>query len=221
MSFWSQILLQERNSPTIQLLSLFHDYSLSIILIIVRFVFGVRFFIIINRIISRSPIVTLVEVIWTILPIIVLIFLAIPSLQILYYIEETDPYLTLKVIGNQWYWNYEFIDIDLEFDSYMIPTPDTGEFRLLDVDHRVILPINKEIRTLIRASDVLHCWTLPSVGVKADAVPGRLNQVFFNLIRPRIIYGQCSEICGANHRFIPITVESIHSSFFLNWINLF
>lgn len=180
---------------------------------------GIRLFIIFNKIISRSPIVTILEVIWTVLPIIILIFLAIPSLQILYYIEETDPFLTLKVIGNQWYWNYELADFNLDFDSYIISQATEGDFRLLDVDHRVVLPVSKEIRTLISAADVLHCWTLPRVGVKADAVPGRLNQVFFNILRPRVIYGQCSEICGANHRFIPITVECLSTHYFIDWLN--
>lgn len=219
MSLWSQLLLQERNSLTIQLLSLFHDYSLAIITIILTFVTIVSIFIIINKLISYSPIITLVEVIWTIIPIIILIILVIPSLQILYYIEENDPFLTLKVTGHQWYWRYEIIDIRLEFDSYIIPNPLSGEFRLLEVDHRVILPINKDIRVLITAADVLHCWALPRIRIKADAVPGRLNQIFMNIIRPSLIYGQCSEICGANHRFIPITVETIRTKIFLSWIN--
>lgn len=219
MASWSQLLLQESNRLSIQLLSLFHDYSLAIILFILFFVTGISIFIIINKLISDSPIVTLVEIVWTIIPIIILIILVIPSLQILYYIEENDPFLTLKVTGHQWYWRYEVIDIDLEFDSYMIPTPLTGEFRLLEVDHRVILPTKKDIRVLITAADVLHCWALPRIGVKADAVPGRLNQVFFNVIRQRVLYGQCSEICGANHRFIPITLEIIRTNRFLSWIN--
>lgn len=219
MSLWSQVLLQERNRLTIQLLSLFHDYSLAIIVMIVSFVTGVSIFIISNKLISDSPIVTIVEVIWTIMPIVILILLAIPSLQILYYMEENDPFLTLKVIGHQWYWRYDLLDLDLEFDSYIVPNPITGEFRLLEVDHRVVLPNNKDIRALISAADVLHCWALPRLGIKADAVPGRLNQVFINIIRPRLIYGQCSEICGANHRFIPITVEAINTKTFLTWIN--
>lgn len=160
------------------------------------------------------------EIIWTIVPIFILLFLVLPSLQILYYIEETDPYLTLKVTGHQWYWNYELIDFDLNFDSYLIPSPLIGEFRLLDVDHRVILPTLKDTRVLVGAADVLHCWTIPSLGVKIDAVPGRLNQTFLNVLRPRIIFGQCSEICGANHRFIPITVEAIRTKKFLDWINI-
>jgi len=219
MSLWSQILIQERFRSCIELLSLFHDYSLGIIRIILSFVTGIAFSIISNNLISNSPIVTIVEVIWTIIPIFILIFLAIPSLQILYFIEENDPYITLKITGNQWYWSYEIIDLNLEFDSYIINRTNTGEFRLLDVDHRVILPVNKDIRGLITAADVLHCWALPRASVKADAVPGRLNQVSFSILRSSILYGQCSEICGANHSFIPICVESLTNKNFLNWCN--
>lgn len=203
-----------------ELLSSFHDYSLAIIVIILTFVTGVSVSLMYNSIISDSVIITIVEVIWTIIPVVILVFLVVPSLQILYYMEENDPFLTLKVIGNQWYWRYEIIDLDIEFDSYIINNIKTGEYRLLDVDHRVVLPINKDIRALIRAADVLHCWSLPSLGVKADAVPGRLNQVYFNIIRSRVIYGQCSEICGANHRFIPISVERIRAPKFLDWCNI-
>lgn len=219
MPIWSQLLIQERNSLVIQLLSLFHDYALAVIIIILIFVTGVSIFIITNKIISDSPIMTIVEVIWTVIPIVILAFIAIPSLQILYFREENDPFLTLKIIGHQWYWRYEVLDIDIEFDSYIIPNSIIGEPRLLEVDHRVVLPTNKDIQGLITAADVLHSWTLPRVGVKADAVPGRLNQVAMNIIRPSIIYGQCSEICGANHRFIPITVEAINTKTFLEWIN--
>lgn len=219
MSVWSQILIQERLRPAMQLLSLFHDYSLGIILIILSFVTGVALSIIRNILLSDSAIVTIVEVIWTILPVVILLFLAIPSLQILYFIEENDPYVTLKITGHQWYWSYELMDLQIEFDSYIVNNPNRGEYRLLDVDHRVVLPVKKDIRGLITAADVLHCWSLPRVRVKADAVPGRLNQVCFNIIRTRLMYGQCSEICGANHRFIPISVEGITNNKFLEWCN--
>lgn len=219
MSVWSQLLFQERTSLTIQHLSLFHDYSLAIISFILMFVGGVSLLIITNHLISNAPIVTIVEVIWTVLPVFILAFLAIPSLQILYYIEEINPYLTLKVIGHQWYWRYEMIDLGLEFDSYILPEVSPGEYRLLDVDHRLVLPVGKNIRALITSADVLHCWALPRIGVKADAVPGRLNQMSINIMRSTIAYGQCSEICGANHRFIPIRIERISINKFLTWCN--
>ncbi len=223
MSLWAQILFQERNSSIIQVLSLFHDYSLILIVIILVFVTGISFSILRNKFISDSVIITIVEVVWTIVPILILLMLVVPSLQILYYIEERDPYLTLKTTGHQWYWEYNLADLDINFESFMNSTLEnlwTGEYRLLEVDQPMVLPTQKNIRVLITASDVLHCWTVPRLGVKADAVPGRLNQVYFNIIRPRLLYGQCSEICGANHRFMPINIEAISTSKFLNWCRI-
>ena len=201
--------MQESVSPTIELLSLFHDYSLAIISIILVFVGILTLSIVFNSFTSDSGITTMIEVVWTVIPIIILVFLAIPSLKILYLIDDNEPYVTLKIIGRQWYWTYEIMDLELEFDSYMINSPSTGEFRLLDVDHRVVLPVQKNIRGLVTGADVIHSWALPAAGVKSDAVPGRLNQVNFNIMRSRILYGQCSEICGANHSFMPIVVEGV------------
>ena len=172
----------------------------------------------------------IIESIWTIIPAIILIQIAIPSLLLLYILDESiDSSLTLKVIGHQWYWRYEYSDMWsirnntlLEFDSYMIPTNEleANIFRLLDVDNRTIIPYNIHVRILISSADVLHSWTVPSLGVKADAIPGRLNQVKFISQRPGIFFGQCSEICGANHRFIPIVIEIININAFLNWITI-
>jgi len=204
-----------------ELLSLFHDYSLAIITIILIFVGGMTLSLVSNSLLSDKLIVTIVELIWTVVPMVILVCLAIPSLKILYFMEENTPFLTLKVTGHQWYWRYELVDLDLEFDSYLVRGSVEGEFRLLDTDHRVVLPANKNIRSLITAADVLHCWTLPSIGVKADAVPGRLNQLNFNALRPRLSYGQCSEICGANHSFMPITVERVGAKYFTSWASLY
>jgi cytochrome c oxidase subunit 2 len=169
----------------------------------------------------------MIERVWTIIPAIVLIQIAIPSLLLLYMLDESvDSALTVKVIGHQWYWRYEYTDFwsvsnsaQLEFDSYMVPRnelePDM--FRLLDVDNRTVIPFNVHVRILISSADVLHAWTVPALGVKADAVPGRLNQVKFIAQRPGLFYGQCSEICGANHRFMPIVIESVSSEAFLKW----
>lgn len=164
-----------------------------------------------------------IEFIWTIIPAVILIFIALPSLHLLYLIDEINkPLITLKRIGHQWYWRYEYSDFNkIEFDSYMKPINDlnNNEFRLLDVDNRVILPINTQIRVLVTAADVLHSWALPSLGIKIDATPGRLNQGRLKIKRRGLIYGQCSEICGANHRFIPIVIESVPINNFLKWIN--
>lgn len=124
-------------------------------------------------------------------------------------------------MGHQWYWSYEYSDFNnIEFDAYIIPSNEIEEniFRLLDVDNRTVVPVNSQIRTLITAADVLHSWTIPRIGVKADAVPGRLNQVNFYASRPGVFFGQCSEICGANHRFIPIVIERVPAKIFVRWV---
>lgn len=153
------------------------------------------------------------------LPAITLVFIALPSLRLLYLLDEVgSPGLTLKTVGHQWYWSYEYSDFrDLEFDSYMVPTTDLplNGFRLLDVDNRVVLPFTTQVRLLVRAADVIHSWTIPTLGVKVDGVPGRLNQTSFLMSRPGLFYGQCSEICGANHSFMPIVVESVTLSGFI------
>lgn len=135
-----------------------------------------------------------------------------------------NPTITIKTIGHQWYWSYEYSDfINIEFDAYMIPSNERTEkrFRLLDVDNRTIVPAGSQVRTLITAADVLHSWTIPRIGIKADATPGRLNQVNFYPTRPGIYFGQCSEICGANHRFIPIVLERLPPKYFIKWIKTF
>ena len=158
---------------------------------------------------------TLLEFIWTLFPITILTLIAVPSFILLYSMDEiVEPSITLKIIGHQWYWEYDYINLlgdTKNFESWMIPTDDLefGELRLLEVDKAPILPIKTHIRLLITSADVLHCWTIPSIGVKIDAVPGRLNQgtIFFHTTG--IHYGQCSEICGVNHGFMPIKIVSI------------
>lgn len=163
-----------------------------------------------------------IEIVWTIVPSIILVFIAVPSFTLLYSIDEiVNPDLTFKVIGHQWYWSYEFDDFlnrshyfDVAFDSYMVPTDDLKEesylhLRLLEVDAPVYLPIRTHIRVIITASDVLHSWAIPSLGVKCDAVPGRLNQLSLFIKRAGTYYGQCSEICGINHGFMPIVIHAV------------
>lgn len=166
-----------------------------------------------------------IEIIWTIIPAIVLIFVALPSLRLLYLLDEIrTPIVTLKTIGHQWYWRYEYSDFNnIEFDSYIIPVNEINSFnfRLLDVDNRIVLPLNIKIRILISAADVIHSWTVPSLGVKVDGTPGRLNQTNFLINRPGLFFGQCSEICGANHRFMPIVIERVNLNYFINWVKNF
>lgn len=163
-----------------------------------------------------------IETVWTILPAVTLIFIALPSIRILYIIDESiNSVITIKTIGHQWYWSYEYSDfLNAEFDSYIIPTKELPEdgFRLLDVDNRVVLPIGAQIRILVTSADVIHSWTIPRIGVKVDGTPGRLNQANFLLNRPGLIFGQCSEICGANHRFIPIVLERVEINQFADWL---
>ena len=162
------------------------------------------------------------ELFWTVAPTFILLVIGFPSIRLLYLIDEFySPLVTLKTLGHQWYWRYEYSDFsDKEFDSYIVPLSDlnTEDTRLIEVDNRIVLPFKTQIRNLISSADVLHSWTIPSLGVKADAVPGRLNQVRFFINRPGLLYGQCSEICGANHRFMPICIESTSHKNFIKWI---
>lgn len=165
---------------------------------------------------------TLLEIVWTIIPAVVLLTIAVPSFSLLYSVDETiDPSLTLKIVGHQWYWGYEYSDYKdiIIFDAYMLPPEELtiGQFRLLEVDNRVVLPFNTHIRLLITSGDVLHSWAVPSFGVKLDAIPGRLSQTSLFIKRVGTYYGQCSEICGTNHGFMPIVVRSVDVNSYIVW----
>nr|YP_002364603.1 cytochrome c oxidase subunit II [Pedetontus silvestrii]ACC60217.1 cytochrome c oxidase subunit II [Pedetontus silvestrii] len=223
MATWNQLGLQDSASPLMEQLMFFHDHTIFIIILVTTLVGYTMFNLFLNQLPNRFLLEgQLIEVVWTIVPAIILIFIAMPSLRLLYLLDElSEPTLTLKTIGHQWYWSYEYSDfINVEFDSYMIPLNDLNSsgFRLLDVDTRTILPMNNQVRMLISAADVLHSWTIPTLGVKADAIPGRLNQTNFMINRPGLFFGQCSEICGANHSFMPIVIESVTTSQFINWM---
>lgn len=224
MATWSNFNLQNGASPLIEQIIFFHDHTLIILIIITILVGYLILSLFFNKYINRFLLEgQIIELIWTILPAITLIFIALPSLRLLYLLDElNNPLITLKSIGHQWYWSYEYSDFNnIEFDSYIIPSNDLSpnNFRLLDVDNRIVIPINNQIRILVTATDVIHSWTVPSLGVKVDANPGRLNQTNFFINRPGIFYGQCSEICGANHSFIPIVIERISIKNFINWVN--
>nr|YP_010443286.1 cytochrome c oxidase subunit II [Anomala russiventris]UTE83814.1 cytochrome c oxidase subunit II [Anomala russiventris] len=224
MATWNTLLLQDSASPLMEQLSFFHNHALLILLMItvlVGYLMSTLFF---NKFNHRFLLDgQTIEIIWTILPAITLIFIALPSLRLLYLLDEVNnPLVTVKTIGHQWYWSYEYSDfMSFEFDSYMIPSMEMmpQNFRLLDVDNRVILPFNSQIRMMVTAADVIHSWTIPAFSVKIDATPGRLNQISFLMNRTGLFYGQCSEICGANHSFMPITVESISPSYFTKWVS--
>jgi cytochrome c oxidase subunit 2 len=170
-----------------------------------------------------------IEILWTVTPSLILMLIAVPSFALLYSVEEiVDPAVTIKAIGHQWYWTYEYSDYNitddqaLTFDSYMIPEDDLnlGDLRLLEVDNRVVLPARTHVRAIITAVDVLHNWAVPSLGLKCDAVPGRLNEVNFFINREGLFYGQCSELCGVNHGFMPIVVESVSLDKYINWVSI-
>nr|QKY63789.1 cytochrome c oxidase subunit 2 [Triatoma barberi] len=223
MATWSNLGTQDANSPLMEQLIFFHDHTLMILTMITVLVVYMMITVLFNKFINRYLLEgQTIELIWTILPALTLIFIALPSLHILYLMDEiNNPNVTIKSIGHQWYWSYEYSDFNnVEFDSYMKPLNELemSDFRLLDVDNRVVLPMNTQIRILVTAADVIHSWTIPSLGVKIDGTPGRLNQGSIMINRPGLLFGQCSEICGANHSFMPIVVESVSTNQFICWL---
>nr|AHG94114.1 cytochrome oxidase subunit II [Amynthas aspergillum] len=226
MPHWGQILFQDAASSVMMQLISFHDHTLIILTLVLTVVGYALTALMLNKYVNRYILeAQTIETVWTILPALILLVLALPSLRILYITDEvSNPSLTVKTIGHQWYWSYEYTDfMNVEMDSYMVQTSDLmpGDFRLLEVDNRIVVPMQLEIRMLITAADVLHSWTVPSLGVKVDAVPGRLNQIGFTTSHPGVFYGQCSEICGANHSFMPIAMEVVDSKSFMKWISSF
>lgn len=224
MIIWRQIGLQDAISPVISQLTAFHDHAILILIIVITFVFYATISLLINRYKCRNIYeAQAIETVWTVLPACFLLFLALPSLRLLYLIDEVNtPRLTIKTVAHQWYWTYEYSDfINVEFDSYIIPESELipGEHRLLEVDNRIVLPLDSQVRIIVTSSDVIHSWTIPRMGVKVDAIPGRLNQIGFTTPSPGVLYGQCSEICGANHSFIPIAIEVVDMDSWANWIS--
>jgi len=213
----------------------FHDYLMLFLIVIGVLVcwFFIKLFTNFNEKVNTTPEIfthsSVLEIVWTILPAVILLFIAAPSFALLYSLDESiDPDMTLKIVGHQWYWSYEYSDpIDqydsseesIMFDSYLIPEADLalGSFRLLEVDNRVILPVGKHIRLLITAADVIHSWAVSSFAVKVDACPGRISEASLFIKREGVFYGQCSEICGINHGFMPIVIEAKSPEFFSTW----
>jgi cytochrome c oxidase subunit 2 len=228
-----QIGIQDPATPVLEGMLHFHNYIMLFLIVIGLFVVWMLYQIYISFGEEVNPVAqkfvhsSLLEIVWTIIPALVLLLIAIPSFALLYSLDELiDPSTTLKIVGHQWYWSYEYSDYvtleggeSLNFDSYMIATSDLthGSFRLLEVDNRIILPVNTHIRLLVTAADVLHCWAVPSFGVKVDACPGRLSQASLFIKREGVYYGQCSEICGVNHGFMPIVVKVVSKYDFKLW----
>ncbi len=206
-----------------------HNIILIVMTLVTLFVLFLLFYVSFRFSAKRNPIPsttthnTVVEVLWTAIPIVILVVLAIPSFKLLYQQEKRENYdMTVKVIGHQWYWEYEYPDHgDFYFESYMVQDEDLqeGDLRLLTVDNPLVIPANKNIQILITAGDVLHSWAVPSMGLKTDAVPGRLNETWVNVKEPGIYRGQCSEICGTGHGFMPVVVKVLPESEFIAWAN--
>lgn len=232
--------IQDPATPVMEGMIFFHNYIMIFLIFVGVTVLWLLMKIVMdfnsdkNKIVGVFTHSSLLEIIWTIIPAIVLILIAVPSFTLLYSLDELiDPVLTLKVVGHQWYWSYEYSDCvtfneaaNVNFDSYMVPTSDladtigAGSFRLLEVDNHIELPVNTHIRVLVTSADVLHSWAVPSFGIKIDACPGRLSQGSLFLKREGVYYGQCSEICGVNHGFMPIVVNAVSRDSFADWINI-
>jgi cytochrome c oxidase subunit 2 len=222
-----QMRFQDPASPVMEQINSFHDFVLYIITAVVIFVLCLLAYTCIRFRKSRNPIPStrshniLLEIIWTIIPVIILVIIAFPSINILYFMEKKfDPDLTLKVVGHQWYWEYEYPDHQFSFDSYIIKDKDLQPWqpRLLEVDNRVIVPVGAKVKVLITSYDVIHSWAVPALGIKTDAVPGRINETWFQITKPGVYYGQCSEICGIGHGFMPIAVEAVSKEEFDEWV---
>jgi len=223
-----QLGFQEAASPTMERLDSLHDLLLWIITLISLFVLAVMAYACYRFRASRHPTPsrrthnTVLEVAWTVIPVLILVVIAIPSFRLLYYMDRAaEPEMTLKAIGHQWYWSYEYPDHgDIAFDAFMVEDEDLeeGQPRLLATTNNVVLPVDTDIRLLTTATDVLHSWAVPQFGVKMDAIPGKLNETWFRIEEPGMYYGQCSELCGELHGFMPIAIEAVPKDAFETWI---
>lgn len=240
--------LQQAFSPLKERLHHFHDMLLVIIICISIFVLALLVYVLVRYNARSNPKPetfahnTTIEIVWTAIPVLILVVIAIPSMQLLYYLDKApNPEMTLKVTGHQWYWSYEYPDHKIEsFDSrpiwdgtkqtpeqiqgllkdasanWLIPTQ--KPLRLLEVDNRIVLPVDTEVRIDVTAADVLHAWAMPAIGIKKDAVPGRLNETWLKISREGIYYGQCSELCGTGHGYMPIVIEAVSKEKFAEWV---
>ena len=222
-----QLNFQPAASPVMDMIESLHDLLLFIIVAISAFVLGLlayacfRYRANRNQVASRRTHNSVLEIAWTAIPVLILVVIAIPSFKLLYFMDRAaNPEMTLKAIGHQWYWSYEYPDNgNFTFDAYMIADQDLqeGQPRLLEVDNRVVLPVDTDVRILVTATDVIHAWAMPALGVKMDAIPGRLNETWLRIEQPGIYYGQCSELCGDYHGFMPIEIEAMAKDAFEAW----
>jgi len=219
---------QDGVTPVMQEINWFHNFLLVITAAIVILVTGLLAYIFVrfnaraNPEPSKTSHNTLLEVVWTIVPVIILVIIAVPSFRLLYLQRDIpDADVTIKAIGNQWYWSYEYPGAgDVSFDSVVIEDEDLkpGQPRLLSVDEQVVVPVNKVVRVIVTASDVIHSFAVPAFGIKIDAVPGRLNETWFKVRKTGVYYGQCSEMCGVRHAFMPISVKVVSEADYAKWL---
>lgn len=223
-----QLNFQEAATPVMEQLNDMHDlllvmcFAISIFVLVMLVYISVRFSRKRNPVPSKNSHNTKLEIIWTTIPILILVAIAIPSLRLHYFMERSvDAEITLKVVGYQWYWHYEYPDNGgINFDSYMLKDKDlkSGDHRLLAVDNRLVVPVDTKIRVLITGADVIHAFAVPAFGIKRDAIPGRLNDTWFKATKIGTFYGQCSELCGVGHGFMPIVVDVVSKEDFAKWV---
>jgi cytochrome c oxidase subunit 2 len=222
-----QINLQAAATPVMDDITWFHDFLLWIIISIALFVLVLLITVMVkfnarsNPVPSRTTHNTMIEVVWTVVPVLILVAIAVPSFRLLFYELKVPPAdLTVKATGKQWFWTYSYPDQKFEFDSLMVQDKDLkpGQPRLLTVDNQLVVPVNKVVRVLVTGADVIHSFSVPSFGVKIDAVPGRLNETWFKAEREGTYYGQCSQLCGRDHAFMPIAVHVVSQQDFDAWL---
>jgi len=223
-----QLGMQTPSSPVKHAIHDFHNLLLVVITLITLFVMGllaytmIRFRASANPTPTRTTHNTTIEILWTVIPVVILVVIAIPSFKLLYFADRAaNADMTLKVIGHQWYWSYEYPDHgDVKFDSYMIKEEDLkpGQLRLLEVDNRVVLPVDTTVRVLVNSADVIHSWMISSLGLQTYATPGRTNEIWVKIEKPGVYYGQCNQICGINHGFMPVAIEALSKDDFAKWV---
>ncbi|HWK95573.1 MAG TPA: cytochrome c oxidase subunit II [Pseudolabrys sp.] len=222
-----QVTLQGAASPVMHDVVWFHDFLLWIIAVITLFVLILLVAVIVkfnaksNPVPSRTTHNTMIEVVWTVVPVLILVAIAVPSFRLLFYqLKVPQADLTVKATGKQWFWTYSYPDDKIEFDSLMKQAKDLqpGEPRLLAVDNNLVVPVNKVVRVLTTGADVIHSWAVPSFGVKIDSIPGRVNETWFKAEREGMYYGQCSQLCGRDHAFMPIAVQVLNEKDYAAWL---
>ncbi|MBN8530399.1 MAG: cytochrome c oxidase subunit II [Alphaproteobacteria bacterium] len=223
-----EVYFEKTASPVMEKMVEFHDFLLVMCIVISVFVMGLLTYVCLrfrqssNPVASKTTHHTLLEIIWTSVPVLILLVIAIPSFRLLFYSGGSpDPDLTIKVVGHQWYWSYEYPDHGgFGYDSTMVEDKDLkpGQFRLLEVDHPIVVPVDRTVRVQLTAADVIHAFAVPAFGIKKDAMPGRLNETWFKADKLGTYYGQCSELCGVRHGFMPIKVQVVSEADFLKWV---